>query len=151
MAPLSSADTFQYLSGLHLSHILLTHTFYILFIFLHNQSLCSQVNCSALLPPFSTLSSSPRAGAPKTRTPFHGCSLCSGLLDFNTHGLADSLLSSGYRNKRQAQPKILQSNLDIWTTQENVVHGIWKQKQRERQTGAQEHTNTIPRIIHVFH
>lgn len=76
-APLSSTHTFQYLSGLHLSHILLTHTFYILFIFPHNQSLCPQVNCSALLSPFFTLSSSPRAGAPQTQTPVHRYSLCS--------------------------------------------------------------------------
>lgn len=44
--------TFQYLSGLYLSHILLTNTFYILLIFAHNQSLCSQVNHSALLSLF---------------------------------------------------------------------------------------------------
>lgn len=42
---------FQYLSG-HLSHILLTNTFYILLIFAHNQSLRAQVNHSALLSPF---------------------------------------------------------------------------------------------------
>lgn len=65
--------TFQHLSGLYLSHILLTNTFDILLIFARNQSLCPQVNPSALLSPFFIS----QAGPPQTQRSFHGCSLCS--------------------------------------------------------------------------
>lgn len=138
--------TFQHLSGLYLSHILLLTSFWSLLIISYNVH-------KSIIWPFYHHSSSPRAGPPQIQTSLHGCNLCS-VLGFTgiwctLIARLTTLLQVAKQVPGPAQDASYWSNLEICTTQENVGYEIWKQKQRIKEM--QEYTNTIPRTMHVFH
>lgn len=125
--------TFQYLSGFYLSESLLTNNFYILLIFAHNQSQCLQVNHSAFLSPFFIFISQGRTSSDPDITSWVQLVLCAWVHRNLMHTVCETRNSpSGNKTSARHSPRCYWSNLEMWITQENVGHGIWKQKTKDK-------------------